>query len=102
MSSCNTLPESFECSEAIAMLSKGGEEVGYGTSALLEPSAEFVAGELRTGVGGLEAKPSEFCVCSADDVPLRMPATRARIRFLLIVSGDWSNSSFTSKCLDAL
>ena len=84
------------------MLSKGGEEAGYGTSALIEPSAEFVAGELRTGFGGLEAKPSESCVCPADDVPLRMPATRARTRLLLIVSGDWSNSLSASKCLDAL
>lgn len=69
----------------MATLSKGGEEAGYGTSALLESTAEFVTGELRKGSGELEAKPSDF-------VPLRIRDTLASTRLLLIVSGDWSNS----------
>ena len=79
---------------------KGGEEAGKGASALLESTAELLIGELCVGSGGLDAKSSEFCIRTANDVPSRILAALACIRFRLAVSGDSSNSSSVSECLD--
>ena len=48
---------------------KGGEEAGKGASSLLESTAELLTGELCVGSGGLDAKSSEFCTPTANDVP---------------------------------
>jgi hypothetical protein len=91
---------SLESSDAMVTVSKGGEEEGKDASPLLESTAELPIGELCVGSGGLDAKSSEFCNRVANDVPSRILAALACIRFRLIVSGDSSNSSSISECLD--
>jgi hypothetical protein len=98
----DTGADSFECSDAMVILSKGGEEAGQGAFTLLDSTAELAVGELRTGSGGLESKPLLSCIRSVNDEPSRIRATLASIRSLLIVSGDSSNSCSRSRSLDAL
>lgn len=99
MASCDVLLGSLGSSDTIVTVPKGGEEAGKGASALLESTAELLIGELCVGSGGLDAKSSEFCVRAANE-PSRIFAALACIRFRLTVSGDSSNSSSISECLD--